>query len=141
MGLLGHRKTWHYALNASPNECLDAFQTVFSKKGGPMLMRGKWHVSRSNNGAVATYGGRGGVVGGMSMMSKMATAEEGSAEGSQVSFEIGGQQGGRLECTMWLSTSGSRLGLTPDARFIRPYMNRVEGALRTLDPTLQATTS
>jgi hypothetical protein len=137
MSILDHRKTWHFQLKGSPQDCVAAFTAAFTAPGGGgIIAKAKWDVSRSGDGAVAIYRGRAGLVKGLTILSSMATAEEQGAIGSQVTFEIEGVADGQVKCAMWLSHGASRLGFTNDGRFFRPYMRSVEGQLRRVDPTL-----
>jgi len=138
MGLLDHQKTWGWKLRASPDECISAFADAFMK-GGTLLKKAKWSISRSGSSAVATYKGRGGLVGGLTAMSQTASAEQASAEGSTVNFEIDEEasEGDKIACSMWLSSAATKLGFTADARFIRPYMQAVTSRLAAIDPNLE----
>jgi hypothetical protein len=143
MGLLDHRKQWTFEVNATPESCIQAFSAAFAKGGGPKLMKAKWAITTQpgQNGlpvAVARYKGRAGIVGGLSGLSAMATSEQQGAEDSSVSFAVESNEGGKSTCSMWLGEYGSRMGLTADARFIRPYMQAVETSLRKVDPRLTA---
>jgi hypothetical protein len=135
VGIMDHRKTWRFRVNGSPQACIDAFAQAFAEGGG-ILARGKWDIRRSGKGAVAIYGGRAGLIKGLTMMSATASAEESAAVGSEVTFEIEEAANGTSICAMWLSTRGSRLGFTADGRFFRPYMRAVENRLQQLDPRL-----
>jgi len=138
LGILDHRKTWIFDLTASSDKCLDAFDSAFGT-GGPRFMKAKWSITRTPKGAVASYLGRGGLIGAATHLSAMGTDEQAGAEDSEVHFEIE-EAGGKSHCTMWLGVYGSRMGLTADARFIRPYMQRVEEELRRVDRHVAAST-
>jgi hypothetical protein len=140
MGLLDHQKTWRYKVAAPPERCISGFVAAFSGKGG-VLLKAKWAVQRTPNGATAVYQGRGGVVGFASALSEMARSEEAGAAGSEVRFEIEQQSAGQTVCAMWLASSSTRLGFTNDARFFKPYMRAVEDQLRLIDPKLHVAAS
>lgn len=62
--------------------------------------------------------------------------------GSTVTFEIEESRAGQTVCAMWLSYSGRAgvagiLGVTSDARFMRPYMRAVGKQLREIDPNVK----
>jgi hypothetical protein len=135
MGILDHRKTWRFRVNGSEQDCMAAFRQAFSTGGG-LIARAKWDVRRSGNGAVAVYRGRAGLVKVATIMSSTASAEEDSAVGSEVKFEIEDVSAGTVTCAMWLSSGGSSLGFTSDARFFRPYMRAVEDQLRRVDSSV-----
>jgi hypothetical protein len=138
MSILDHRKTWHFQVKGSPQDCIAAFRAAFTARGsGGIIAKAKWDVRQSGNGAVAIYGGRAGLIKGLTILSSMATAEEEGAIGSQVTFEIEGVADGQVKCAMWLSHVATRLGFTNDGRFFRPYMRAVEGQLRRVDPALR----
>jgi hypothetical protein len=134
--IFDHRKTWHYRVAASGEDCVRAFAAAFSGGGG-VLLRAKWEVRTQPSGAVAMYRGRRGVIGAATALSQMASAEQQGADGSQVKFEVVGPDDDHMICAMWLASYGSRLGFTNDARFFRPYMRAVEDQLRRLDPSVQ----
>ena len=131
-----HRKTWHYRVAASEEDCVGAFAAAFSGGGG-VLLRAKWEVSRRPNGAAAVYRGRKGIIKAATAMSEIASTEQQGADGSEVKFEIVGPDGNHTICAMWLASYATRLGFTNDARFFRPYMRAVEDQLRRLDPSVQ----
>jgi hypothetical protein len=136
VGLLDHKRTWRYRTRAAPEDCIQAFTEAF--RGGSVLAKGKWSISRTASGAVATYEGRGGVIGGLSALSERAMAEREGALGSEVSFEIEERGENGTVCAMWLRQHGTILGaFTNDARFIRPHMRAVGKRLRELDPGLE----
>lgn len=145
MGLLDHRRDWHYQVSASPADCMRAFTAAFNGKGG-LVAKARWSVRTTANSATATYGGRKGIgaVGGF--LSKTSAQEADTAIGSQVSFNIDGSDGGKTHCSMLLTSSGRSgvaglLGATSDARFIRPYMQAVADELLTLDPNARIQSS
>ena len=145
MGLLDHKRTWHYELSASPNECVAAFVRAFNGKGG-MINKAKWSVTSGAQSAAATYQGRKGLGTMAGIMSGTSAQEADTAVGSEVSFEVGGSSGGRTQCSMALTSSGRSgiaglLGSTADARFIKPYMQAVADELRKIDPSLRIQTS
>jgi hypothetical protein len=138
MGLLDHRRDWCYEVSASPAECIRAFMAAFTGKGG-LVAKARWSVRTTATSAVATYEGRKGIgaVGGI--LSKTSAQESDTAIGSQVSFNIDDSDGGKTRCSMSLTYSGRSgvaglLGVTSDARFIRPYMQAVGDELLKLDP-------
>lgn len=133
---MDHRRTWRYRLRASPEQCVAKFQEAFTNGGG-LLLRAKWSVLRSGNGATAVYKGRGGLAVIGTAFSQTAQSEEQGAIGSEVRFEIEDLSGERVVCAMWLAQRSTRLGFTSDARFFRPYLRAVEGRLRTLDAALE----
>jgi hypothetical protein len=145
MGLLDHRKTWHYEVAAQPRACIDAFVAAFTGKGG-LISKARWDIRTGATSATATYQGRKGLgaIGGV--LSKTAAQEADTAIGSRVSFEIHGTSGDRTQCSMSLTSSGRSgvagvLGATSDARFIRPYMQAVSDHIRALDATAQIRTA
>jgi hypothetical protein len=137
MGILDHRKTWQFQVRAAPEDCVAAFIKAFSGPGGGgLLTKAKWDVHRTDNGAVAVYRGRAGLMKGATMLSSTATSVEDAAKGSEVTFAIKDSANGAATCAMWLSTVSTTIGFTNDGRFFRPYMRTVEGHLRQLDPGL-----
>ncbi len=141
MAVLDHRRTWRYVVQASPSQCIDAFVAAFSGRGG-LFVNADWRVSRTRSGATAVYKGRKGLgaIGGA--LTKTGAHEQDSAIGSTVTFEIREMLGTHTVCSMWLSSSGRAgigglLGVTSDARFIRPYMRSVVHRLRLLDPDVK----
>lgn len=138
MSILDHRKTWRFQVKGSPQDCIAAFRAAFTEPGsGGIIAKAKWDVRQSGNGAAAIYGGRAGLIKGLTILSSTATAEEQGAIGSQVTFEIEEVANGQVTCAMWLSQNATRLGFTNDGRFFRPYMRAVEGRLRRVDPSLR----
>jgi hypothetical protein len=135
MGILDHRKTWRFRVNGSAQDCVAAFTRAFTTGGG-LLLRAKWDIRQSGSGAMAIYRGRAGVIKVATIMSSRATAEEDSAIGSTVTFEIEQVSDGTVTCAMWLSSGSSSLGFTSDGRFFRPYMRAVENQLRQVDPSV-----
>jgi hypothetical protein len=138
MGMLDHRRTWGFEVAASPAECIGAFAAAFNGKGG-LMAKARWSVRASSDSATATYEGRKGIGAAGSILSKTSAQEADTAIGSQVSFKVEGSDGSRTVCSMWLASSGRSgiaglLGVTSDARFIRPYMQAVSSELRKLDP-------
>ncbi len=152
MGILSHRKTWHFSVRADGEQCLQAFQQAILRPGFKLLMA-KWDVKRGlapvdqkpekppRPACIATYKGRGGLVGVITaLVGGQALNEEQQAIGSQITFAVSPDSSeGRMECSMWLSEcKSSRLGFIADARFFRSSMNDVEKQLRVLDPLLTA---
>jgi hypothetical protein len=113
-----------------------AFARAFSKAGGGHLVKAKWDVRPSGNGAVAAYRGRAGLIKGITIMSSTATAEEQAAMDSEVTFKVEEVTDGTATCAMWLSSKSTSLGFTSDGRFFRPYMRSVEDQLRQIDPRI-----
>jgi hypothetical protein len=145
VGLMDHRKTWRFRLRATPEQCVAKFTEAFSGSARIMVMgrplnkvKANWSIRRSPSGAVATYEGRAGIGAALGMASSRAQAAEAeSALGSEVTFEVEESSGDSTVCAMWLSSNGTMLGTTADARFIRPYLPAVEARLRELDPALE----
>lgn len=150
MGVLDHRKTWRFSVKANREQCLQAFCQAMSRSGFKLLMA-KWDVERSliptdqdseklpRPGCIATYKGRGGLIGIMTaLIGGQARNEEQQAIGSRVIFAVvPNSSDSRMECSMWLSECKSNmLGFIADARFFRSSMNDVEKQLRLLDPVL-----
>lgn len=131
---MDHRASWEFEVAAPAEACVAAFaQAITSTKG---LLASKWRVSSTRSGAIATYQGRGGLMGALTPMSEWASAEQGSAAGSRVVFDVVSSSNGRSVCHMHLGERGTQLVFTSDARFIRPAMQNVETMLRALDPHL-----
>jgi hypothetical protein len=135
-GLLDHRRTWRYRVAATPEDCVSGFIAAFSGSGG-LVIKAKWSVTPAPNGAVAVYEGRKGLAVVGTAFSETAQSEEQSAVGSEVRFEIEGDDNGHTICAMWLASRASRIGFTMDGRFFRPYMRAVEDQLRRVDPSMQ----
>lgn len=140
MGLLDHRRTWRYVVEAPPEQCITAFVNAFSGPGGA-LVKARWRITRSREGARATYEGRKGL-GTLAQLTRTGQMEMDSAVGSTVTFEIEELRGSRTVCAMWLSESGRAglpglLGVTSDARFFRPYMRDVLTQLSRIDPQVR----
>ncbi len=145
MGMLDHRRTWHYQVAASPAQCFSAFTAAFTGKGG-FGAKARWSVSTAADSATATYEGRAGIAAIAGVLSQTSAQEADTAIGSQVSFKIEGSDGGRTHCSMWLASSGRSgiagiFGATSDARFIRPYMQAVSSELLKIDPQAQIQSS
>jgi len=138
MGMLDHRRTWHYEVAAAPAECIRAFAAAFHGKRG-LGATARWSVRAAADSAVATYEGRAGIAALAGVLSQTSAQEGDTAVGSQVSFKVEGSDGGKTQCSMWLSSSGRSgvaglFGATSDARFIRPYMQAVGRELLKVDP-------
>lgn len=131
-----HRKTYHYEVAAAATACIDAFVRSF-ESGGGVLLRAKWDLHRSPTDAVATYGGRKGLMAAAAIVSEKASEEQEGAIGSEIRFEIVGHDGDNCYCTMWLAQHGSRLGFVNDGRFFRPYMRSVETEFAKLAPSVR----
>ena len=129
------RSRWRYDVGATPDQCAAAFVDAFTGRGG-IIAKGNWSVSRSGRGAVATYRGRAGL-GAVTAGGGRQAKEMHSAIGTKVKFEVDPQVSGRTPCLMRLESGGSSFGFTSDARFFRPYLNRVDKNLRRLDALLE----
>jgi hypothetical protein len=145
MGILDHRRTWHYEVAASPAECIRAFAAAFNGKVR-LGAKANWSVRAAADSATATYEGRAGIGAIASALSQTSAQEGDTAIGSQVSFKVEGSDGGRTQCSMWLASSGRSgiaglFGATSDARSIRPYMQAVGRELLKLDPQAQIQSS
>lgn len=154
MGVLDHRKTWYFSIKADDEQCLQAFQQAMSKSGFKLLVA-KWELERGvvsvdQNSKrspwpayIATYKGRGGVIG---VATDLMGGRVGERTRDEVQQAIGYTQitfavspdssGGRTKCSMWLSKFSTNFGFTTDARFFRSSMHDVEKQLRVIDPTL-----
>lgn len=145
MGILDHRRGWQYEVKAPPAACIRAFEAAFTGKGG-LIAKARWTLKTSSNSATATYQGRKGLgsIGGI--LSQTGAQEADTAIGSEVSFNIDSTDGQTTRCSMWLKSSGRSgvaglLGVTSDARFIRPYMQAVGEKLSELDPNTRIQSS
>ncbi len=138
VGILDHHKTWRFTLRATPEQCVRGFSSVFdgTRSGGPLITRAKWSVKPSRSSATAVYRGRGGIIGFATLFTQRGSNEQDSAIGSEVKFEAKAEGDGTTVCHMWLSSSATNLGFTSDARFLRPYMQRVQHSLAEIDPNL-----
>jgi hypothetical protein len=135
MGLLDHKRTWRFRVNAPPEVCIAGFRTAFER--GNVLTKGNWDIDATNRGATATYQGLGGVGQFVRAFSRTAQAIEQGALGSKVSFEIESTDNGCTQCAMWLSEHGTRFGFTNDAGVFRRHMQAVQRHLRKLDPGVE----
>jgi hypothetical protein len=135
-GIFDHRRRWYYRVAAPPGQCTEAFLRAFSGGGG-LVMRAKWALEPTADGAVATYRGRKGLIAVPTVLSQTASAEQEGAIGSEVKFEITGEEDGHSICAMWLALRSTRIGFTNDGRFFRPYMRAVETELRRIDPSIE----
>jgi hypothetical protein len=145
MGMLDHRRDWHYEVSAPPADCVRAFTAAFNGKGG-LVAKARWSIRATANSATATYDGRKGIGAASGILSKTAAQEGETAIGSQVAFIIQSSDGGKTRCSMSLVSSGRSgmaglLGATSDARFIRPYMQAVGDELLKLDPNARIESS
>jgi hypothetical protein len=145
MGLLDHRRTWHYEVSASPKDCIHAFVSAFTGRGG-LFAKAKWAVRTNANSATAIYEGRKGLGVVAGILSKQAAQEAETAVGSEVSFNIDRSDGTRAVCSMVLASSGRSgvgglLGITSDAKFIRPYMQAVADEMLKIDPSAKIQSS
>jgi hypothetical protein len=139
-GVFDHHRTWRYKLSATPDQCIGGFAAAFSGGGG-LVLKARWSIERTPNGAVAYYGGRKGIVAAGSILSEKAQREEQIALGSQVRFEIEERGDGYTICAMWLAEHGQQAGFwTSDGRFFKPYMRAVENHLRQMDPSVEVVT-
>jgi hypothetical protein len=143
MGLLDHRRQWQYIVNAPAAACVDAFTEAFAGRA-TLVANAEWTVRRTGGGAVAVYEGRKGLAAVVGAMNKVSALEHDTARGSEVKFDAEPGNDGRSVCSMHLALSGRAgiaglLGVTSDARFIRPYMQRVTRAILTLDPSAEVT--
>jgi hypothetical protein len=138
MGLLDHRRMWHYEVSAPPTDCIQAFVAAFKGRAG-LGAKAKWSVRTGSDWATATYEGRQGLGGTVAFLSGTVAQETDTAIGSQVTFQINRANGGRTRCSMALISEGRSgfaglVGHTSDAGIIRPYMQAVAKELRKLDP-------
>jgi hypothetical protein len=144
MGLLDHRRQWHYLVKATPGDCVGAFLAAFNGRGG-LVTKAHWKVRINGNSATAIDKGRKGLGAVMGSMSRTSSQETDTAIGSTVEFQATADQSRRTSCSMAL-TSAARsgvagiLGATSDARFIRPYMQAVASEMRKLDQDAQIST-
>lgn len=145
MGILDHRRDWHYEVSASTTDCIGAFAAAFTGKGG-LIAKARWSIRTTPNSATATYEGRKGLGAAGNILSRTSAQEADTAVGSQVAFTVQGSNGGKTRCSMSLASSGRSgvaglLGATSDARFIRPYMQAVGDELLKLDPNARVQAS
>ena len=63
--------------------------------------------------------------------------------GTEISFRVhrpdGSAPAGKTTCSVWVSSYGSRLGFTADAKILRSYLAEVEKALRKVDAKVSLT--
>lgn len=151
MGIFDTHKTWNFSVSAKPEQCFQAFSQAMTQPGFKFV-GSKWHLERGQTTSpsgdpawpaiIATYLGRGGVIGGLTMLSfgrvgDIAQNEEEKAKGSQITFAINPENAGsKTECSLWLSKFNSSFGFTADGRFLLIAMHDVEKHLRVLDPML-----
>lgn len=150
MGILDHRRIWHFSVNATRKQCFEAFYEAMARPGFKFI-GAKWALEHKDvsvspdptepswPASIATYQGRGGFSGIMTPFAgATAQSEEARARGSQVTFAIDpASSEGRSGCSMWLSKySTGPFGTIDDARFMRSSLNDVEKYLRVLDPML-----
>lgn len=145
MGILDHRRTWHFMTTLTPEQCLAEFARAMSGSANGGLLSARWRIDTAGSSdgsrrANAVYEGRAGVAELATVLSRHATAESQAARGSTIRFEAAPVDGGRTNASMWL---GSRTTImfffTADARFLRAYMHRVRRQLERSDPTLRLT--
>ncbi|RKQ93812.1 hypothetical protein C8N24_3686 [Solirubrobacter pauli] len=140
MGFLDHRRTWRYDVAASREACIEAFVRAFSGRGG-LVAKASWEVRTTDRGALAIYLGRKGLGAAAGMLTDAGAREQDSAIGSEVALQIEKTGSDRTLCSVRLASSGriglpGLLGVTSDARFIRPYMRAVQDELRALDSSV-----
>jgi len=136
MGVMDHKRTWEFRVHATPDACTAAFAKAMNGGSALGLMSSRWEIRAVQHGAVAAYQGRGGMMELMTGLSERATVERDSAVGSEVQFQASASPNGVTICLMHLKSFATSIGFTSDARFIRPAMQRVERALREVDPNL-----
>ena len=148
MGILDHKRTWQFTLNATPKSCTDAFVLAMTQsKGALSLKKAAWKV-RSENIAdsaarmVARYEGRAGIGAAVTPLSRQATLTHEAAVGSEISFSVHRKEQNSptapTVCSLWVSSHGTRLLVfTADAPIFRSYMLEVERALRKVDVSLR----
>ena len=139
MGLMDHRASWEFHVNAPASDCITAFAQAMTGGSKFSLTASSWKVVPFSGGADAVYQGRGGAIGALTALTGQGGPEEDSAVGSKVEFRTQPSGDGRTICRMHLAQSGRRVGFTSDARFIRPAMQRVEAGLRQIDSSLSVT--
>lgn len=141
MGMRDHLATWEFQVGARPEQCVAAFRGALSEKTGFSLLGSQWTIRASRNVTVAIYEGRSGAMQGLTALSRLASQEQDAARGSELHFTVVEFDAGRgiSNCRMWLA-SYDKVGpgglpiFMADARFIRAAMERVDKALRELDP-------
>ena len=144
MGIFDHRKTWSFDVSASPEACIDAFVAAMTDKSALRLMATSWSVTRGRSAdglptAVATYEGRAGLAGALTVLSSRATAEKDAAVGSRLSFKVVSIDAarGRTRCAMAMTQVASvYFFFIADARFFRSAMNHVGRCLSRVDQSL-----
>jgi hypothetical protein len=135
MGLTDHQKTWTVRTAASPSQCVSAFSEAL---GSPGLVFGtRWKVRGSTSAggearATATYEGRSGLIGLISMFIPRTQQEIQAALGSEMTF-IATPAAGGTQCSMAMTKVGTVLLFTADARFFKIAMRRVIRQLRSND--------
>lgn len=135
MGVMDHKRTWRFSVDARPNDCVNAFTTAFSKKAS-FTIDAHWSVSRTGSGAVATYEGRKGFTE-LGKMFRQNEISEAIGLGSQISFDTATGGDGRTECVMELTKWGTRfLFFTQEVGMLRAYMRAVRKQLADLDSSL-----
>lgn len=154
MGVMDHRKTWHFSVKATPEQCLQAFNQAMTSPGFKLLMA-KWELQRGSvsveknskrppwSAYIATYKGRGGVVGvttalmGGQIGERTRDEVQQAIDYTQIIFAVNPDSTkNKTECSMWLSKFSTNFGFTTDARFFRSSMHDVEKQLRVLDPAM-----
>lgn len=148
MSIFDHKKTWHFTVHATEQDCLRAFEAVMTRGPGFRLRAVHWTVrhgaATDKTGAtrparVATYRNRAGIAAFLTVVyGERARTAERIASGSEVEFAVTGEQhAGVTQCAMHLATYGTAMGTNGDASYIRAYFRAVEKELRTLDTTAQ----
>lgn len=143
MGIMDHTRTWHLKTSATPGDCVRTVVDCLHGRSGTVV-GSEWSVAVSGDDshrtAVATYRGRAGLIGALSMLSQRSRSEEEAAVGSQLTFTATAGGTGST-CTMAMTRVGKVMVFTADARFFRSAMNRVARRLRDGDAGLVVTKS
>lgn len=92
MGLLDHRRTWHYEVSAPPTDCIQAFVATFKGRAG-LGAKAKWSVRTGSDSATATYEGRQGLGGGSRIPVRDSSA--GKRHRDRISGNLPDRQGQR----------------------------------------------
>ncbi|MEU4676310.1 hypothetical protein [Micromonospora sp. NPDC023737] len=146
MAFLDHRRTWQFTVQATPQDCVEAFITGLTTNKLLRLLGSKWDVRRKVvaglPSAAGLYRGRTGAGAAAAILSRRSDEERQAALGSELSFRITGHdaESGRTRCAMALTRSTQVMFFfIADARFLRAAMNRVAAQLRSVDPTMTIT--
>jgi hypothetical protein len=148
LSIFDHKKTWHFTVRATEQDCFRAFDAVMKKGPGLRLRAVRWEVRHgaatddtgvTRPARVATYQKRAGIAAFLTaVFGERAQTAERIAIGSKVQFAaMGEEQPGVTHCAMHLATYGTALGITGDAGYIRAYFRAVTKELRALDTTTQ----